>query len=272
MGDNHFLCVFDGKSYDVTDWAPHHPGGKQWIIRAHGRDISSLVYSYHKNPELVRKILAKYEVNTPTDTVIHPTLNLPAFTIPEGFDAKRDTVTFDWKKKDTIFFRALELLGTKEMQAKIERADYHFDVVSKIIFALHLFMAFVGVYYQLLPFWAFVIFFAASRTSLAGIGHYHVHRRKDGINDWGDPLFDMQYVGAAVIAMDGHAVIHHAYTNSDADAKRTVFAGILWLPRIWRIPAETARRFAHFLTGMLLRWGFLFIDEIRTKTMRPGLK
>lgn len=265
-------CVFDGKAYDVTDWAPLHPGGRQWITRAHGRDISSLVYTYHSNAELIRKILAKYEVNKKPEDVIHPTLNLPAFTIPEGFDAKRDTVTFDWTKKDTIFFRAVELLSGKDMQKRIKKMDFLFDLVSFLIFATHLFMSFVGVYYQILPLWAFVIFFVCSRTGLAAVGHYHVHRRKDGITDWGDPLFDMQYVGASVIAMDGHAVIHHAYTNSDADAKRTVFAGILWLPRIWRIPAETFRRFAHFLTGMLLRWTFLFFIEITTKTMRPPLK
>jgi hypothetical protein len=82
----------------------------------------------------------------------------------------------------------------------------------------------------------------------------------------------MQYVGASVIAMDGHAIVHHAYTNSDADAKRTVFAGILFLPRLWRIPAETLRRFAHFLTGHLLRWAFLFSIEIITKSPRPFIK
>lgn len=133
-------------------------------------------------------------------------------------------------------------------------------------------MQFAGLYYQLLPAWAFVFLFAITRTSMAAVGHYHVHRRKDGITDWGDPLFDMQYVGASVIAMDGHALVHHAYTNSDADAKRTVFAGILWLPRLWRIPAETLRRFAHFLTGHLLRWVMLLVDEIMTKTQRPGIK
>lgn len=72
--------------------------------------------------------------------------------------------------------------------------------------------------------------------------------------------------------MDGHALVHHAYTNSDADAKRTVFTGLLWLPRIWRIPAETVRRFAHFLTGMWVRWLILFIDEVVTKTPRPAMK
>lgn len=186
-----FLCVFDGKSYDVTDWAPLHPGGRQWIIRSHGRDISSLVYTYHKDAELVRKILAKYEIDKKAEELIHPTLNLPAFTLPEGFDAKRDTVTFDWSKRNTLFFRAMELLNKKDIQTKISRADFLFDLVSALIFALHVFMAFAGIYYELLPFWAFVILFPITRTSLAAAGHYHVHRKKDGFSDWADPLFDM---------------------------------------------------------------------------------
>jgi hypothetical protein len=216
--------------------------------------------------------LAKYAIDTPPEKIIHPTLNLPVFTIPEGFDAKRDTVTFAWDNKDTIFFKVIERLSTKEWQQTIARADFIFDVVAALIFGLHLFMQFAGLYYQLLPPWAFVILFLCTRTSLAAVGHYHVHRKKDGFTDWGDPLFDMQYVGASVIAMDGHAVVHHAYTNSDADAKRTVFAGILWLPRVWRIPAETLRRFAHFLTGHLLRWLLLAIEEIKTNTSRPSIK
>ena len=115
-------------------------------------------------------------------------------------------------------------------------------------------MAFYGVYYEILPFWAFVIFFYASRTALAGVGHYHNHRKKDGIVDWGDALFDMQYVGASIIAFDGHSLIHHSQTNSLADVKRTVFTGITELPRIWRIPAESAKRFGHLFSGTVLRW------------------
>jgi hypothetical protein len=145
-------------------------------------------------------------------------------------------------------------------------------VVAFLIVVFHLFLAFPALYYELLPSWLLVILFVCTRTGMAAVGHYHVHRKKDGFTDWGDPLFDMQYVGASVIAMDGHAVIHHAYTNSDADAKRTVFASLLDIPRIFRIPAETMRRFAHFLTGHLLRWLVLLADEIITKTPRPFIK
>jgi hypothetical protein len=111
--------------------------------------------------------------------------------------------------------------------------------VAAGILLFHIFMAFVGLYYELLPAWAMVILFIATRTSLAGIGHYHCHRRKDGWADWGYVLFDMQYVGASLILFDGHVMLHHIYTNSPADVKRTVFTGSLDLPRIFRVPFYT---------------------------------
>jgi len=77
------------------------------------------------------------------------------------------------------------------MQAKIKRADLLFDIVGVLIFAIHAFMQFYGVYYEIMPIWAFVIFFLCSRTALAGVGHYHNNRKKDGITDWGDAFFDM---------------------------------------------------------------------------------
>ena len=129
------------------------------------------------------------------------------------------------------------------MKAKIKAADRNFDIVAASIFIFHIFMAFYGVYYELLPTWAFAILFTITRTSLAGVGHYHCHRRKDGITDWGDALFDMQYVGANLILFDGHVMLHHIYTNSHADVKRTVFTGTLDLPRLWRVPIYTAQRF-----------------------------
>jgi len=132
--------------------------------------------------------------------------------------------------------------------------DFLFDLVGVITLLTHIFMAFPGIYYEVMPAWAFVLFFWASRTAMAGVGHYHSHRKKDGITDWGDCLFDMQYVGTAIIAFDGHGMIHHTQTNSLADVKRTVFTGVLNIPRLWRVPAETLRRFGHIWTGVFIRW------------------
>lgn len=123
-------------------------------------------------------------------------------------------------------------------------------------------MAFYGVYYQVLPQWLMVIIFCITRTALAAVGHYHNHRKKDGISDWGDSLFDMQYVGVSIIAADGHSQIHHSQTNSQADVKKTVFTGVIELPRIWRVPAETIKKFGHLFSGVVLRWlSIPFIDK-----------
>lgn len=126
------------------------------------------------------------------------------------------------------------------MRQKIKRADFLFDLCAALIFIFHVWLSFYGIYYEIVPLPVFAVLFTITRTSLAAVGHYHCHRRKDGIVDWGDALFDMQYVGANIILADGHVMLHHLYTNSPADVKRTVFTGLLDLPRLWRIPINTA--------------------------------
>lgn len=106
-----------------------------------------------------------------------------------------------------------------------------------------------------------VVLLTATRTSMGAVGHYHVHRAKTGYQDWADYFFDMQYVGAAIVTPDGHVLVHHLHTNSPADSKRTIFTALLGLPRIYRVPADTLRRFGHLMTGMLLRLASIhFID------------
>jgi hypothetical protein len=135
--------------------------------------------------------LAKYVTNLPVEKVLKKGFNVPEFILPPGFDAAKDAMQFTWEKPESIHEKVKKYLSTKEMQAKIKRADLLFDIVGVLIFAVHAFMQFYGVYYEIMPIWAFVFFFLCSRTALAGVGHYHNHRKKDGITDWGDALFDM---------------------------------------------------------------------------------
>jgi fatty acid desaturase len=100
-------------------------------------------------------------------------------------------MVFDWSKPDSILEKVKKEIYSKETSKKLKRADFLFDLTAVLLLALHIFMAFYGVYYEILPQWMLVIFFYASRTGLAAVGHYHNHRKKDGIIDWGDPLFDM---------------------------------------------------------------------------------
>jgi len=142
-----------------------------------------------------------------------------------------------------MFEEIKENLKKNKMKPKIKQANMWFDIVAFLILCSHLFMSFYGVYYRILPDPLLVVFFVLSRTSLAGVGHYHCHRKSDGIDDWGDCLFDIQYVGASIILSDGHVLLHHMYTNTHADVKRTVFTGMLDLPRILRVPIYTIVKF-----------------------------
>lgn len=178
---------------------------------------------------------------------------------------------FDWNNKDSVLEKVKRKLYTKEWTEKTKKMDFLFDVCGALLFLFHILLAFPGVYYHWFPNIIMVILFFCTRTGLAGIGHYHSHRKKDGITDWGDALFDMQYVGTAIIAFDGHGMIHHTQTNSLADVKRTVFTGVLTIPRIWRVPAETVRRFGHIVTGIFIRWASLHLIE-NENTPRPWLK
>lgn len=47
------------------------------------------------------------------------------------------------------------------------------------------------------------------RTWFGAFGHYYVHAKKP---NWGECVFDMNYVGSNLTAFDGHVMLHHAYT------------------------------------------------------------
>merc|ERR1712136_508902 len=106
-----------------------------------------------------------------------------------------------------------------------------------------------------------------TRTALAGVGHYHCHRAKDGIRDWAEVLFDIQYVGASVVLSDGHVMLHHIYTETPADVKRTVFNYMLTLPRIVRVPIFTLQKFTEFFSGHLLRY-FVAVQHLEERNSK----
>jgi len=56
--------IIDRKVYDVTDWLPQHPGGKEVLLVAAGRDCTDLFRSYHPFTDKPAQILAKFEIGT----------------------------------------------------------------------------------------------------------------------------------------------------------------------------------------------------------------
>jgi len=88
--------IIDGKAYDLKEWIPKHPGGHLWFFRSNGRDISAAFHTYHEYPKQLLKQIEKYLVDVPGDEALNPTLNAPSFILPKNFDAKTDSITFDF--------------------------------------------------------------------------------------------------------------------------------------------------------------------------------
>ncbi len=52
--------IIDNKVYDVTQWAPKHPGGPLTLFSVGGRDASEIFEAYH--PPSARKMLSAMQV------------------------------------------------------------------------------------------------------------------------------------------------------------------------------------------------------------------
>lgn len=71
--------------------------------------------------------------------------------------------------------------------------------------------------------------------------------------NWGEALFDMNYVGTSLIAEDGHCLLHHPYTQSGGDVKRTFFNGMLSMHPWLRVLGYTVHKFGCFMSGLYIR-------------------
>lgn len=148
---------------------------------------------------------------------------IPHFLLPPKFDAASDIPTYDFNPKDKSLFltSARRRILDPTAQRTIKKLDNLFDIVVAALCACYAALV-VAWLSGLVPWWVAVPAFTVLRTSIAGGGHYYVHRKKPFV---GDVLFDLNYVGMAFTAQDGHVLIHHAYTQSDADVKRGFFGG-----------------------------------------------
>ncbi|MBS9383333.1 MAG: hypothetical protein HEQ24_03540 [Dolichospermum sp. BR01] len=247
--------IYDGQAYDLSDFMKRHPGGEFFIGRMKNRDITTLVNIFHPNPQKVKKILKKYALNrqaVPED--IHPKYAAPEFLFREGFDAWRDTPKFDFDSEERLLDQIKTRLNTPEMKIKIAQMDSLFDAVTMILGISYILVQVLRIgFSEYMPISLFVPLMVALRISLAGAGHYFIHRPQVGLNKAIEQIFDINYVPMAFVVTDGHSLMHHPCTQSEVDIKRNVFTAMLDLPRFYRIPVHSLHKFAHVLIGMFVR-------------------
>ena len=86
------------------------------------------VHAYHADPQRLLPILKKYELSSskPVAEMIDPTLNVPPFILPPGFDSRRDTPTFDFGE-GTLLDAVQRKIRTPAWRRRVRRADLLFD-------------------------------------------------------------------------------------------------------------------------------------------------
>lgn len=246
--------IIDGEEYDLTDFIPKHPGGPDFLIWAAGRDVTIHVNTYHKDPiNRVYPVLKKYKVSEKRDRkkVVKNKLGIPHFLLPPKFEAADDIPTYDFdpNNKKLLLNTARKKILDPKVQKEIKRLDNKFDNIAYCLMAVYACLLYTWLEGYIAWFIA-VPAFTILRTGIAGAGHYFVHRPQPNFLS---AVFDFNYVGMAFTAQDGHTLIHHMYTQSDADVKRGFFGGMMGVPRIFRMLVHTLHKLGHVTTGIMIR-------------------
>jgi fatty acid desaturase len=254
------VWVYNGRAYDLSDWIAKHPGGAFFIGRTKNRDITAILNSYHRDPAKIERILARYALDrdaTPMD--IHPKHNAPPFLFSDEFNSWRDTPKYRFDDPGDLLHRVRARLNEPALAARIKRMDTCFNVVVVLLVIAYFAVQSVRlVQPSWMPLPLFVIAMVMLRSSLAGYGHYALHRRQQGMTRVFGNAFDMNYVALSLVTSDGHTLLHHPYTQSEVDIKKNVFTMMMRLPRLYRVPVHTIHKFGHMLSGMAIRVADVF--------------
>ncbi|WP_067674094.1 fatty acid desaturase [Nocardia miyunensis] len=263
------VWIYNGKAYDLSDWISKHPGGEFFIGRTKNRDITSIIGSYHREPERIARMLERYSLDRqalPED--IHPKNNAPDFLFTEGFDSWTDTPKYRFDDENDLLHRIKARLREPKLAARLDRMDRIFNIVAVLLtisyFAVESLRLFERSW---IPLPVFVIAMVLLRSSVAGFGHYGIHRAQKGLNKIFTNAFDFNYVALSFVTADGHALLHHPHTQSEVDIKKNVFTMMMRIPRVYRIPVHTVHKFGHTITGMTIR----LLDVCRL-TRKVGVK
>lgn len=249
------VWVYKGRAYDLSEWINKHPGGEFFIGRSKNRDITSIIGSYHANPEKVEKMLERFALDRDARVEdVHPKNNAPAFLFKDGFDSWRDTPRYRFDDPTDLLHAVKARLRDPAMKARVKRMDRWFNVVAAALAVAYVVVIAtrLGVP-SWMPIWLFVLLMVVLRSSLAGFGHYAIHRKQKGATKVLVNAFDINYVALSFVTADGHALLHHPHTQSEVDIKKNVFTMMMDIPRWYRIPIHTLHKFGHTATGMTMR-------------------
>lgn len=69
--------MHSGNVYDVTEFSDRHPGGKEWLVKYSGQDVTRVMQelSPHKHTKAAYSMLEKYRVSDVSEEENHKQVN-----------------------------------------------------------------------------------------------------------------------------------------------------------------------------------------------------
>lgn len=191
--------AIDGLVYDVTEFIDRHPGGRELILYAVGRDATDLFKSYHPFTALPRKILKKYRIGSLT-TFEHPIYRPDSGFYKEACDAVKayfEETKLNSKGPLAMFFRMFPAYVV------FFTTFYTVYCAENIPFALRMALAIVMGMAQGMP--------------LTGWMHDASHAAIGNSESWWWAIgrLSLDYVsGSSMLSWrNQHVLGHHVYTN-----------------------------------------------------------
>jgi cytochrome b involved in lipid metabolism len=98
-----YTFSINNEIYDLTNFVPLHPGGADMFnCLKPGSNITSMIYSYHKDPKKILDILPKYKIVSPNSNSLNLLQSNVVYTYDNYLELKNLVYDEIYEKKNTI--------------------------------------------------------------------------------------------------------------------------------------------------------------------------
>ena len=247
------VWVYNGRAYDLSEWIAKHPGGAFFIGRTKNRDITAIIGPTTGSGEggADAGAVSRWTATQRRGTSTRSTTRRRSSS-RKSFNSWRDTPKYRFDNPDDLMHRVKARLAEPALAARIKRMD-GFSTSWSCMLAIGLFRG-PGRAAGRAPVDAVAgvrdCDGAAAQFACRATATTPCTARSGGSTGCSVNAFDMNYVALSLVVADGHALLHHPYTQSEVDIKKNVFTMMMRLPRLYRVPVHTLHKFGHTVTGM----------------------
>eukprot|EP01064_Diplonema_japonicum_P031908 TRINITY_DN585_c0_g3_i1.p1 TRINITY_DN585_c0_g3~~TRINITY_DN585_c0_g3_i1.p1 ORF type:complete len:453 (+),score=87.92 TRINITY_DN585_c0_g3_i1:61-1419(+) len=198
-----------GKYYDLSKFAAQHPGGERALMNAAAHPRGEyFVESYHPDPDLVYKVIEKYEIKGSMPEIKNP--------VKDEYESK-----IDYTFEPDGFYRKVKKAGMLALRGKNKKSKTNLrgDDIYLMVDMLHLAFLFISTFLLCMGSWKAAIATGVLRGAvIMRIAHVASHSSLSPYPEVNHIMYYLSMVFAGTtpeIWSRKHVVRHHVNTNED---------------------------------------------------------